>query len=93
MKRHLVLEYHIRKLEKVILEDIDSDLDKMSDDTLNRMPNDNLDVELEVVTYADYDECGNGTIENIRLQGEYDPGDEDEIGNSVVIDFIWDGEF
>lgn len=52
-----------------------------------------FDGELEVVTYADYDECGNGTIENIRLHGEYDPGDEDEIGTSVIIDFIWDGEF
>ena len=52
-----------------------------------------LDGELEVITYSDYDECGNGTIENIRLQGEYDPGTEDEIGNSVIIDFLWDGEF
>lgn len=47
MKRHLVLEYRIRKLEKAILEDIDSDLDKMSDDILNRMPNDDLDTELD----------------------------------------------
>lgn len=47
-----------------------------------------FDGELEVVTYSDYDECGNGTIENVRLQGEYDPGD---IGN-VIIDFLWDGE-
>lgn len=52
-----------------------------------------FDGELEVVTYADYDECGNGTIENVRLQGEYDPGAEDGIGNSVIIDFFWDGEF
>ena len=52
-----------------------------------------FDGELEVVTYADYDECGNGTIENVRLQGEYDPGAGDEIGNSVIIDFLWDGEF
>jgi len=52
-----------------------------------------FDGELEVVTYADYDECGNGTIENVRLQGEFDPCPEDEIGNNVVIDFIWDGEF
>jgi hypothetical protein len=52
-----------------------------------------FDGEFEVVTYADYDECGNGTIENVRLQGEFDPYHEDEIGNNVVIDFIWDGEF
>ena len=51
-----------------------------------------FDDELEVVTYADYDECGNGTIENVRLQGEYDPGDECDIGNKVIIDFEWDGE-
>jgi hypothetical protein len=38
MKRHLVLEYRIRKLEKVILEDMDSDLDKMSDDILKKNP-------------------------------------------------------
>lgn len=47
MKRHLSLEYRIRKLEKAILEDIDSDLDKMSDDILKRMPNDDLDAELD----------------------------------------------
>lgn len=47
MKKYLVLEYRIRKLEKAILEDIDSDLDKMSDDILNRMPNDDLDAELD----------------------------------------------
>lgn len=47
MKRRLVLEYRIRKLEKAILEDIDSDLDKMSDDILKRMPNDDLDDELD----------------------------------------------
>lgn len=52
-----------------------------------------FDGELEVVTYADYDECGTGTIENVRLQGEYDPGVGDEIGNGVIIDFLWDGEF
>lgn len=51
-----------------------------------------FDGELEVVTYSDYDECGNGTIENVRLQGEYDPCDEDDIGNSVIIEFLWDGE-
>lgn len=47
MKRHLVLEYRIIKLEKAILEDMDSDLDKMSDDILNKMPNDDLDAELD----------------------------------------------
>lgn len=52
-----------------------------------------FDSDLEVVTYADYDECGNGTIENVRLQGECDPCAEDCIGNSVIIDFLWDGEF
>lgn len=40
-----------------------------------------FDSELEVFTYSDYDECGNGTIENVRLQGEYDPGAEDGVGN------------
>lgn len=52
-----------------------------------------FDGELEVITYSDYDECGNGTIENVRLQGEYDPSTGDKIGNSVIIDFGWDGEF
>lgn len=52
-----------------------------------------FDDELEVVSYSDYDECGNGTIENVRLQGEYDPSTGDKIGNSVIIDFFWDGEF
>lgn len=47
MKRHLVLEYRIRKLENAVLEDIDSDLDMMSDDILKRMPNDDLDAELD----------------------------------------------
>ena len=47
MKRHLVLEYRIGKLEKAILEDIDSDLDRMSDDILKRMPKDDLDAELD----------------------------------------------
>ena len=47
MKRHLVLEYRIIKLEKVILEDMGSDLDKMSDDILKRMSNDDLDAELD----------------------------------------------
>lgn len=47
-----------------------------------------FDGELEVVTYSDYDECGNGTIERVRLHGEYDPGTCD----NVMIDFLWDGE-
>lgn len=47
MKRHLVLEYRIGKLENAVLEDIDSDLDKMSDDILKRMPNNDLDAELD----------------------------------------------
>jgi len=46
MKRRLVLEYRIRKLEKAILEDIDSDLDKMSDDILKKDPYVDLDAEL-----------------------------------------------
>lgn len=50
-----------------------------------------FDGELEVVTYSDYDECGNGTIENVRLRGEYDPDTGNKIGNNVVIDFEWDG--
>lgn len=51
-----------------------------------------FDSELEVVTYADYDECGNGTIEGIRLQDEYDPDTGDETGNhNVMINFLWDG--
>lgn len=52
-----------------------------------------FDGELEVVTYSDYDECGNGTIERIRLHDEYDPDTGDETGNNnVMIDFFWDGE-
>ena len=51
-----------------------------------------FDGELEVITYSDYDECGNGTIGNVRLNSEYGPGDEGEIGNKVIIDFEWDGE-
>ena len=47
MKRYLVLEYRIGKLENAVLEDIDSDLDKMSDDILKRMPNNDLDAELD----------------------------------------------
>lgn len=53
-----------------------------------------FDGELEVVTYSDYDECGNGTIEGIRLHDEYDPDTGNETGNhNVLIDFRWDGEF
>ena len=49
--------------------------------------------ELEVVTYAGYDESGNGTIERIRLNDEYDPCIYDESGKQyVMIDFEWDGE-
>ena len=51
-----------------------------------------FDGELEVITYSDYDECGNGTIERVRLNGEYDSCTEDEIGNKVIIDFEYDGE-
>ena len=47
MKRRLVLEYRIRKLESTVLEDIDSDLDAMSDDILKRMHNNDLDAELD----------------------------------------------
>lgn len=48
-----------------------------------------FDGELEVVTWSDYDECGNGTIERVRLHNEYDP---DETGDdSVMIHFEWDG--
>ena len=47
MKRHLAIEYRIRKLENAVLEDIDSDLDMMSDDILKRMPNYDLDAELD----------------------------------------------
>ena len=51
-----------------------------------------FDSELEVVTYSDYDECGNGTIERIRLHDEYDPDTGDETGNyNVMIYFEWDG--
>lgn len=51
-----------------------------------------FDGELEVVTYADYDECGKGTIYEVRLHKYYDSGNEDEIGNNVIIDFFWNGE-
>lgn len=49
-----------------------------------------FDGELEVVTWSDYDECGNGTIDEVRLRNEYD-GNETE-NNSVMIRFEWDGE-
>ena len=49
-----------------------------------------FDGELEVVTWSDYDECGNGTIDEVRLHNEYDGN---ETGNdSVLICFEWDGE-
>ena len=47
MKRRLCLEYRVRKLEKYVLEDVNSNLDKMSDDILKRMPNNDLDAELD----------------------------------------------
>lgn len=40
--------------------------------------------ELGVVTYSDYDECGNGTIAAIRLHDEYDPDTGNETGNHNV---------
>lgn len=51
-----------------------------------------FDGELEVVTYADYDESGNGTIERIRLNNEYDPCASESDSHYVMIDFEWDGE-
>ena len=46
--------------------------------------------ELEVVTLSDYDECGNGTIDEVRLHNKYDGN---EAGNdSVMIRFEWDGD-
>lgn len=49
-----------------------------------------FDGELEVTTWSDYDECGNGTIDEVRLHNEYD---ENETGNdSVIIRFEWDGD-
>jgi hypothetical protein len=51
-----------------------------------------FDGELEVITYSDYNEYGNGTIEGIRLQDEYDSDTGNETGNyNVSIDFFWDG--
>lgn len=47
MRCQLSLEYRIRKLERAILEGMDSDIDKMSDDILKRMPNNDLDDELD----------------------------------------------
>lgn len=49
-----------------------------------------FDGELEIVTYSDYDKCGNGIIDEVRLHNEYDPGDD--FGSNIVIDFEWDGE-
>lgn len=52
-----------------------------------------FDGELEVVTYSDYNEYGNGTIERFRLSEEYDPVTRDKTGNNIVmIDFFWDRE-
>lgn len=48
-----------------------------------------FDGELEVVTYSDYDECGNGTVDEVRLHN-YD-GNETE-NDSVMIRFEWDGD-
>ena len=47
-----------------------------------------FDGEFEVITYSDYDEYGNGTVESVRLASEYD----DETDDKVFIDFEWDGE-
>lgn len=51
-----------------------------------------FDGELEVVTYSDYDESGNGTIERIRINNEYDPCVSESDNHYVMIDFEWDGE-
>lgn len=51
-----------------------------------------FDGDLEVITYSDYDECGNGIIENIRVNKWTDPVTKDEIGSHVIIEFLWDGE-
>lgn len=49
-----------------------------------------FDCELEVTTWSDYDECGNGTIDEVRLHNKYDGN---ETGNdSVIIHFEWDWE-
>lgn len=49
-----------------------------------------FDGELEVVTWSDYDECGNGTIDEVRLHNVFDGN---ETGNdSVMIRFEWDGD-
>lgn len=49
-----------------------------------------FDGDLEVVTWSDYDECGNGTIDEVRLQNEFD-GNETR-NDSVMIRFEWDGD-
>ena len=49
-----------------------------------------FDGELEVVTWSDYDECGNGTIDEVRLHNEYDGNETGN--NNVIIRFEWDGE-
>lgn len=47
MKRHLVLEYRVRKLEKALFEDsFDDELDAMSDDIAKNNPNIDIDDEL-----------------------------------------------
>ena len=52
-----------------------------------------FDGELEVITYSDYDECGTGIIERVRLNDEYDPKILYETGTQdVIIDFEYDGE-
>lgn len=52
-----------------------------------------FDGELEVITYSDYDECGTGIIERVRLNDEYEPETLYETGTQdVIIDFEYDGE-
>lgn len=47
-----------------------------------------FDEDLEVVIWSDYDECGNGTIDEVRLHDDYD-GNE-TWNDSVMIRFKWD---
>ena len=48
MKRHLVLEYRIRKLERLLFEDsFDDELDAMSDGIVKNNPNIDIDAELD----------------------------------------------
>ena len=48
MKRNRLLEYRIKRLERLMYEDaIDDELDSMADGILNSMPNDNLDSEID----------------------------------------------